>query len=357
MIQHINSHTGLRGFLALSVTALHLNIDLIFPAFSDKNLSSWFNGALCVDLFFVLSGFVLCVIYEEKLTPKTARDYLVARVARIFPLHTACLIAVFVMYLVGSKLGVNIGSDYNKADFVTQLLLIHEWYPISVHQWIKTSWSVSFEWLAYVVCFPLFVFLSRRFKFERISSTALIVWATIMMMVCFSTYIAHYEFSSSRMTGITGLFRSFGGFLSGCFIAKAFSRGYIKLSTKWDDAFFLLLIVACILKEVASPYALGLAYLIIPIWVLHLAYDRKSYVVGLFSSKIMMFLGAISYSLYLIHPIIGKVFYGAYSKLPEINSLILVILLFTATIFISYLSYRIVEMPARSFLRKRLSSK
>ncbi len=357
MVKHINSHTGLRGFLALLVTALHLNIDLVFPAFKERGVSNWFNGALCVDIFFILSGFILCLMYDEKLSPKTARNYVVARVARIFPLHTVCLLVVFLMYLVGSKLGLDIGKDYKGSDFFSQLFLIHEWFPLSVDQWIKTSWSVSFEWLAYLLCFPVFVFLSRRCKLSDISNNSLISLSIISGAVCFLTYIAHYEFSLSRTTGLIGVVRCFSGFLSGCFIAKAFSRGCIKLSPKWDDILFICVIVACILKETVSPYAIGLAYLLAPVWILHLAYDRPSFSVSFFSSRLMMFLGIISYSLYLIHPIVGKVFYGLHSKLPNINGVIIIALLLGVTIIISHWSYSLLEMPSRGFLRKRFSSK
>ncbi len=352
---HIKSHTGLRGFLALSVTALHLNIDLAFPQFQTLGMFGWFNGALCVDLFFLLSGFILSVIYDDKLDKSSSRNYVVARVARIFPLHTVCLLLVFVMYIIGSWLGVSIGNDYAMKDFFVQLLLIHEWYPLSVNQWIKTSWSVSFEWLAYLLCFPVFSKLSQHFKFCNFSNTSLLCLATLFMLICFSTYICHYEYNLSRMTGIPGVVRSFSGFISGCFLAKAFCNKSVKLSPKWDNLFFLFIIGSCILKELLSPYFILIAYVIAPLWVLHLAYDRDSITVKLLSSRVMVFLGLISYSLYLIHPIVGKIFYGLHTKLPEINGFWIVVALLSVTLLSSFFSYKFLEIPSRNYLRKKYS--
>ena len=115
-MQHAKSYltnlTALRGIAALLVVIYHGN-EIIAP-FIKTDTTFWFNKLyLMVDLFFILSGFIMCHVYEAYFTKSQetgqVSGFLTARIARIYPLHvvtlTVCVGMVFLTYAMG-KYGI-----------------------------------------------------------------------------------------------------------------------------------------------------------------------------------------------------------------------------------------------------------
>ena len=91
MQNEIRSHTGLRGVAALCVVGYHQQ----FMAGYKLPFEALFHRAyLMVDLFFVLSGFVLSYVYSQKID---VRSFYRARFARIYPLHVFALLTLTVV--------------------------------------------------------------------------------------------------------------------------------------------------------------------------------------------------------------------------------------------------------------------
>ncbi len=69
-------------------------------------------GNYGVDLFFILSGFVLAHVYGPQVEAKAFswRSFVWARLARIYPLHLICLVAMVAIWAAGSLACVGIGS-------------------------------------------------------------------------------------------------------------------------------------------------------------------------------------------------------------------------------------------------------
>ena len=126
------------------------------------------NGYVWVDFFFILSGFVMTHVYRSSFVDGRGiagyREFLGARLARVYPLHFAML-----MMLVGlelAKLAVMLtGRAVENEPFterhsfdalVTNLLLIHSWNLHDDVTWNPPSWSISAEWAVYLVC-PLVI--------------------------------------------------------------------------------------------------------------------------------------------------------------------------------------------------------
>src|SRR5580700_567280 len=90
--EQLASLTPLRGIAALWVVIFHFC--WYFPAVHpERYTGAVYKGYLAVDMFFVLSGFVITHVYKEgfarRVTGRRYRDFLKARVARIYPLHIA----------------------------------------------------------------------------------------------------------------------------------------------------------------------------------------------------------------------------------------------------------------------------
>ena len=128
--------TGLRGIAALLVLFYHVrnthDIDLTF-GFIDP-LSKF--GVLGVDVFFVLSGFILSFVYgemfSEGVTRKSLRAYGVARFSRIYPLHFVMLFIMLGAYAVALRVGVtpNETSGYSVEGLILSLFLVQEWFGV-----------------------------------------------------------------------------------------------------------------------------------------------------------------------------------------------------------------------------------
>src|SRR5215471_19407682 len=146
---------GLRGIAALGVVLYH--VDWV-NHFSDTQFVR--NGFLFVDLFFILSGFVLASVYRGRIsTPYQLRDFLLLRFFRIYPLHVAIL-AVFVLIesckliltkngLVASTGGAFSGSR-SLALLPYNVFLLQGAGFIHRFTWNVPSWSISSEAVAYL---------------------------------------------------------------------------------------------------------------------------------------------------------------------------------------------------------------
>ncbi len=121
-------------------------------------------GRLGVDLFFALSGFILTHTYLRRLGPavrvRGTVDFWWLRLARIYPVHIVMLFIAGGAVVAQAKVtGESLDRDWlNPIDFAKNLFLVQEWGPEPQRGWNFVAWSLSMEWLAYLV-FPLLVLL------------------------------------------------------------------------------------------------------------------------------------------------------------------------------------------------------
>ncbi len=126
----IDSLTALRGVLAVWVVIYHYWNELLvlFPA------AGWLtplcrHGHFAVPGFFALSGFVLAHTYGCRfvvLSRRAVVRFWTLRLARLYPVHFTCLLAVAVMVAASDRLGYRLDPDgYSTADFVRNLFLVH----------------------------------------------------------------------------------------------------------------------------------------------------------------------------------------------------------------------------------------
>ncbi|PEQ10695.1 hypothetical protein B2G71_21180 [Novosphingobium sp. PC22D] len=160
---HFDALTGIRGVAAWLVVFYHIRATLtgIVP---EGVIAVFARGYLAVDLFFVLSGFVMWYNYAGRLADGrglAVRDFFWRRFARIWPLHAAILLAFvgFAVLLLATGRPVE-GMPF--AELPLHVLLIQNWGFTSALTWNDPAWSISTETGAYLV-FPLLVLgLSRR---------------------------------------------------------------------------------------------------------------------------------------------------------------------------------------------------
>jgi|688.fasta_scaffold31444_3 peptidoglycan/LPS O-acetylase OafA/YrhL len=166
-VASIEPLTGLRFFAALSVIFVHaLNEGLGRDAGYEQLAAS------AVAFFFVLSGFILTYVYDQRLTWSKVPEYLVARWARIWPLHLTCLVFIAVLFSLRGYLTWNTETVWR---FITNLFLVQSWIPIL--GWPLAfngpAWSISTE-LGFYLAFPLLLIAGRRRFWPILLGTALV---------------------------------------------------------------------------------------------------------------------------------------------------------------------------------------
>ena len=161
--KHLARLTGIRAVAALFVVFLHYRNDLETFLPSTKILDPLFSaGDLGVDLFFMLSGFILMLNYEQKFRRFALPEYrkfLWTRLARIYPVHVFTLFFLTALVLFARHLHQPLHHPewYTLPAWLQNVFLLQAWTGIAqTLSWNFPAWSISAEWFAYLF-FPLAV--------------------------------------------------------------------------------------------------------------------------------------------------------------------------------------------------------
>src|SRR2546422_841638 len=162
----IDALTSIRGFAAFWVAFHHLRAYrpdglLGMPVFSELSQGGW----LAVDLFFVLSGFIMMHVHGEEFRSfsiERARRFIGLRFIRVYPAHAVVLLLHVPLFFVAVALGMGVNHDaFSARSFVLSAFMLNGWgFPGSTG-WNLPSWSVSSEWFAYLM-FPVLALLVWR---------------------------------------------------------------------------------------------------------------------------------------------------------------------------------------------------
>jgi peptidoglycan/LPS O-acetylase OafA/YrhL len=292
---HLDALTGMRGLAAWLVVLYHIRLSLtgILPPSAIAVLA---EGYLAVDLFFMLSGFVLWYNYAPRLRaggPAEIGAFLWRRVARIWPLHLFIL-ALFVGFAL---LLVATGRDtaaYPFAELPLHLLLLQNWGFTEALSWNDPAWSISAEMAASL----LFPFVVLAADWERWPTPALVALGIALLGAIALWFGLHGATALGADIAQLGLMR--------CLLEFALGNVLCLVWLRWRDharaapiaaaagAAALVIGVALRWPETAfvpAAFVTGL---------LALALGRGA-VVRTLAHPALRYLGEISYSTYLAH--------------------------------------------------------
>jgi peptidoglycan/LPS O-acetylase OafA/YrhL len=347
--RRLDAIDGLRGLAALAVAVLHYQNLFGFPDYPLR----W--GELPVDLFFILSGYILSRKYEDGLSTGTtsARTFLVHRLSRMWPLHIVAL-----TLLLGEELFAVVRhldnfhvlgpADTPYAVLLNVLLL----QCVGLYQYPnlnKPSWSISSELAINVIWMGLLI----RGYWNRWVAFASVVAGTLYV------YSLSDNFNISSLTngyrGInTGLVKTALGFSLGCLLYWLDQSGF-RFRRPNTVAATVILALAAILGSyplVVAYYADFVVVLaIFPLLTL-VAVDEKNFAAAFLSSFSIRWLGRSSFSIYLLHvPIANALGYlmlvGLYPSPPWTG-----VMFVSLVIGLSVLSYLTVEKFGISLIRR-----
>lgn len=346
----ISSLTTVRGLAALWVVLFHYRelFERLLP--TTKAVSRFVQmGDLAVPLFFILSGFVIYYNFAHTVHPFGMRSYikyLFVRFGRIYPVHGFTLLLVLLMYIGAKRMNISIADEgYRTADFIRNVFLVQAWIPGTERSWNKPSWSISSEWFIYLLL-PLVVsFVSRiRTSGQKLVCSAILASFTIVVYTV--------DMSYSMIVQVIPTFTT-GAIIAKCVVNK----------DRLPTAFLRVLLAASVMLIALTPFLVHddslvrgilLSCFAILIMCLSILGDSCS---KFWTWKPLLFLGEVSYSLYMTHMIVLMIVMPVLIPTHVENfTLILRSVYFIAVVLAigitTLLCYYSVERPMRSISRK-----
>ena len=282
--------TGLRGVGAMWVLLHHWDT-LKFGI--GHGYHGLVVGYLGVDLFFLLSGFVLAYSKRLFFTRTDASEYgrfLLERGARLFPANAAVLLCYALALLVVPAVMAHApATTFTLPAFIAGLLLVQSW--VQVWGWNEPAWSVSSELAAYA-CLPLVLTVARRMS----SSRAALAAAAGALVAFIAILVLHGEHDPNVLDR-GGFIRLACEFSAGAMLHEAWARGARVPVRSASIVAVGSLAVATLVPVAEATFAALPAFALLVM----LSAQGEGVVVRLLSTRPVMAAGAISYSLYLVH--------------------------------------------------------
>ncbi|MGY1813402.1 acyltransferase family protein [Blastococcus sp. SYSU D00820] len=365
----IRALTGLRIVAAMWVLVFHLQSGLrgTFGTHIDPFMPVIQAGWLGVDLFFVLSGFVMALTYLDTMGSRVdARRigvFLWARLSRVWPLWIL-LTVLFSGWLLLTDHGLNAPPDRQRIvtlwGLVEQLFMVQVWHRESIFgaTYVQPGWSLSVEFLAYVA-FPLVVLVLWRLR--RLPAAVLAVLAVGVMAP-----LGAMSFAGNGDFDIPWILRIAGAFVAGGLVCLTVRRmGSSPVAERWGAfvaAFAVVeILVVCYWGSVRSAgepgIYVGVSALFFPVLVGALAVAPPRGVAGFLGRETMVLGGKISFALYLVHSIVFEVFDDLAKRVPQIAHgtalwSFMQPVLIVVSVLAAWLLWRFVEEPARKWMRR-----
>ena len=317
------------------------------------------DGYLGVDLFFALSGFILAHVYLATLEGGgfSFGDFLKNRLARVYPMHLAALAAMLILFVGASALGTGVGSPaaFKLADLPAHLIIVHAWGTTQSVGWNFPSWSISAEWAAYLL-FPLIAALVLRARRPgwMLAGALTACLLSFVALDNLHTLLPWVGRDFSQMTAQIGALRILPSFLLGIAL-YAFGRTR-SAPAAW--AWPITLASALWIVFVTSfNWWEGLVWFGLAGLLYGLAETARNGLDAPMSGPVLVFLGAGSYALYMLHLPVDIVWFHALERIGVSESSDLAVRVgalagvFVICIAISAVAYLCIEEPARKWMR------
>jgi peptidoglycan/LPS O-acetylase OafA/YrhL len=355
----IDELESIRGLAAIVVVMYHI------PGWHPflHHISFIRGGGLMVDLFFVLSGFVIYSAYSNRL--QSTADFLkfqFLRFGRLYPVHITFLIVFLgietLKYVLQHYYGIQSHSkppfvENDFPAFLRELFLVKAFWPNDVAMAFNSpAWSISAEFYTYII-FGLITLFAKKFK------------DLIFVMIAIVCIAALFVFKPEQYNF---MLRCLSGFFVGCLTALTVKslvpKSHVKLvMIEWMIPISIALIIW--ITSISKGYY-GVALLIYPasaLLIASISLSNTNIFKQMLAHPLLIWLGTISYSLYMSH---GAVLWGfqqflrvafhrdeilvrgiSTPQFTQIEACALIILFMAFALFVAQITYHLIEQPWR----------
>ena len=366
--EYLSNLTPLRGIAAVLVAVFHF--EMAIARFVPANLTMFFEKCyLMVDLFFIMSGFIILHVYKEDFAmhigKNSLRKFIIARFARIYPLHFFSLLLLVILVIFLSPPGTYPSAIENPRAIPTGFLLLHSYYIHDIYTWNIPSWSISAEWAAYLIFPFLALFLNKR-KLPALFIFGLFVIAAYISIMYFLPR-KNYLYPSIPVphnlntTYDYGFLRGIAGFITGMIVYKLYQWPSVK-NIFHKDIFAVMFITMLVL---ALHFAMNDAICIILFAALVLCFALNSGSLHtICNNRLAQYIGKISYSIYLMQIFLqepfskglrlpGVVGFGRGKQNINFSSGLGYAVIYLAILLgISSITYYAIEQPCRKWINR-----
>jgi len=308
----------LRGLAALAVCLFHFRRDMLGEIYN----SAAKYGVYGVDIFFVISGFVIpLALWKSQFTYRKTISFWISRCARLYPaFFFASFIGFGLWYgstLIPGFLGLP-PPPVTIEKILSNLFLISDF---SGQEWfLLVAWSLAIEAQYYVIIALVFPFLINARYFIRV--IALFLW--FLSPLVFGSFFLVFYWNALFGIGLAVML-----YQQKMFDFKALN---------------LFLLVGCVIQwetrgQVSAMVGLGTG-----LFILFMPPVR---------AKLLVWMGGISYSLYLLHAPIGGRVMNFFERYPDSPAALIISLplALVVSVVAAYVFFRLVEWPSHKLSR------
>lgn len=352
--KHINQLDVFRGLAALSVCAVHFTYDSFFH--------KYFARGLFVQLFFTLSGFVIAYNYHNNLNSfKNFLQFTIKRFKRLYPLHLFFLLLFLfieiIKYFSKIQFEVNFSNQpfeiNNFKNFFLNLFFLQHY--AGVNNFNSPSWSISVEMILYLYFGLILLVFTRK---------TLLTYLYFFYIVFFILFLnKSYGSSFSNSAFFSGLYSFSIGYIFFLLFEKKTVNNFFTGKLYIDIIFYIFITIFLfeifyfnLIKEI---YIYSLIFGLLIFFSCFL--NKNFFLFKVFFNNFFIFLGKISYSIYMSHLLIFFLFdntlkyiikfetkinlYG--NNVLDLNSYeanLFSILIYILTVIFSNFTYKNIEM-------------
>ncbi len=342
----IEQLTFTRFLAALIIVVFHYGLDI--PPFTHPSISFLFSN-IGISYFFVLSGFVMVIAYSKSGKHIVPSIYYKNRFARVYPVYFfALLFSMLMMWICYFPITWD-GVSMN-------LLMLQSWFPKYPMLINRTGWTLSVEVLFYL-SFPfLYNKIYAKFSVVSIAFGVLLFWLLSQMLSSYLISIPTLitEGSASHHLIYYFPFMHFNQFLIGNLFGIILLHTYQRFSRNRDILIMVLLASMAALLRYSIPFANyhnGFLAIFFAFIILNISLNT-GYITKISSSRAGIFLGEISFGMYILQIPVHDAFYKSTKPFYYNHPYYFFYLYLIVLILFSAFSYQFIETPLRKWIKK-----
>ncbi|MGO4408048.1 acyltransferase family protein [Bosea sp. RAF48] len=323
---------GLRGIAALAVYFIHSG-GFGLRGFGDLGNAIVDHGKFGVTLFFVVSAFCLCLSIATAVEgePVDWRRFFIRRYFRIMPLfYAACAVTAVV------KIWGGMPADYVAGVLTKHFSLITMVDPTTRNALIGIEWSVFVEFLFYFM-FPFVLAWLIEAPLSMVAVTAVLMWPPVCKAITDNLGIVEPNFT---------IFWHFHSFLIGMLVFRLVWADAQRRPVL-GSALFAVAVGLSVVAIDKHDHGFSVSAVSLAAACTIAAAHYGSPLVAWLRWRPLTLVGAVSFSIYLFHPLMMGVV-GEFNALTPLQAVLALCL----TLGVSSCTYLAIEVPAQQFARR-----
>lgn len=365
----IKALSGLRIVAAVWVVLFHFRplLEQAVPEFRSALAPVLDCGAQGVDLFFILSGFVLTWNYLDRMGEswswRSMLHFLWLRLSRVWPVYlvTMHLAALWIIFTLNvGHVPSEAANTLTATNYIRQLLLVQLWFApyFDGTSWDGPAWSISAEWLAYILFGALVLIIFRIARATRARGLIYLAVAAslppVMLLMATGLFYSPWSWLPRIIMQFTA------GALACAAVRKLQPSGRARMGAGVASLLIAVAIVGILYWLDANPIptiddSAGLVDVLFVPLVLTLAMGVGA-LPALLSIRPMVYLGHISFSLYMVHELVHTTWNWMVMQFElrlgsDLAGKAVLVGLLAIAFVGAVLLYHLVEEPARKWMR------